>query len=117
MSYRNIVIGKDPPPGGKAPSSDPVKTMPDTSSTPQQLETQIKEQGDKVRLPVMKQRLKKSCYILFLLTNEIKTIGFGLCLTSGFQKAGEASNYSFKIRSRCDLRREAVRPKMRFKVW
>ena len=97
MSYENIVIGKDPPPGGKAPSSDPVKTMPDTSSTPQQLEAQIKEQGDKVRLSVIKQRLKKSYYILFLVTNEMKTIGFGLCLSSGFQEAGDASNCSFKI--------------------
>merc|ERR1712176_18876 len=43
------LTGKDAPPGGKAPSSDPPKTMPDTSVTPQQLESQIKEQGDKVR--------------------------------------------------------------------
>ena len=44
----NTVIGKDAPPGGKAPSSEPVKSMSADSGSPQQLETQIKEQGDKV---------------------------------------------------------------------
>ncbi|XP_063690578.1 bifunctional glutamate/proline--tRNA ligase-like isoform X2 [Bolinopsis microptera] len=43
------LTGKDAPAGGKAPSSEPVKTMSADSGSTQQLEAQIKEQGDKVR--------------------------------------------------------------------